>query len=68
MISEHKSGDAGNLYTPERKQKVFLLGKKVNFLDLRRNGSWVPEAHACNPSYSRGRDQEDHSSKPTPGK
>jgi hypothetical protein len=22
-------------------------------------------AHACHPSYSRGRDQEDHSSKPT---
>jgi hypothetical protein len=21
--------------------------------------SWVPVAHACNPSYSRGRDQED---------
>jgi hypothetical protein len=25
---------------------------------------WVPVAHACNPSYSRGRDQEDCSSKP----
>jgi hypothetical protein len=24
----------------------------------------APVAHACNPSYSRGRDQEDHSSKP----
>jgi hypothetical protein len=24
----------------------------------------VPVAHACHPSYSRGRDQEDHSSKP----
>jgi hypothetical protein len=25
-------------------------------------------AHACNPSYSEGRDQEDHGSKPAPGK
>jgi hypothetical protein len=24
--------------------------------------------HACNPSYSRGRDQEDRGSKPAPGK
>jgi hypothetical protein len=24
----------------------------------------APVAHACNPSYSRGRDQEDHGSKP----
>jgi hypothetical protein len=26
--------------------------------------SWTPMAHSCNPSYSGGRDQEDHSSKP----
>jgi hypothetical protein len=26
--------------------------------------SWAPVAHACNPSYSGGRDQEDWSSKP----
>jgi hypothetical protein len=26
--------------------------------------SWVPVAHACNSSYSWGRDQEDHGSKP----
>jgi hypothetical protein len=26
--------------------------------------SWVPVAHACNLSYSGGRDQEDHGSKP----
>jgi hypothetical protein len=25
---------------------------------------WVPVAHICNPSYSRGRDQEDHGSRP----
>jgi hypothetical protein len=28
--------------------------------------SWVPVAHACNPSYSGGRDQEDHGSKLAP--
>jgi hypothetical protein len=28
----------------------------------------VPVAHSCNPSYSGGRDQEDHSSKPALGK
>jgi hypothetical protein len=27
----------------------------------------VPVAHACNPSYSGGRDQEDHGSKPARG-
>jgi hypothetical protein len=26
--------------------------------------SWVLAIHACNPSYSGGRDQEDHGSKP----
>jgi hypothetical protein len=26
--------------------------------------SQVPVAHTCNPSYSGGRDQEDHGSKP----
>jgi hypothetical protein len=25
-------------------------------------------AHTCNPSYSRGRDQEDHGSNPAPSK
>jgi hypothetical protein len=29
---------------------------------------WALVAHACNPSFSGGRDQEDHSSKPSPGK
>jgi hypothetical protein len=30
---------------------------------LKKN-CWAPVAHACNPSYSGGRDQEDHGSKP----
>jgi hypothetical protein len=32
-----------------------------NSIDL----SWALVAHICNPSYSEGTDQEDHSSKPT---
>jgi hypothetical protein len=31
------------------------------------NFSWVPVAHACNPSYSGGRGQEDLGSKPAWG-
>jgi hypothetical protein len=27
--------------------------------------NWVPVAHTCNPSYSGGRDQEDHGLKAT---
>jgi hypothetical protein len=30
--------------------------------------SWTPLAHTYNPSYSGGRDQEDHGSKSAPGK
>jgi hypothetical protein len=30
------------------------------------NPSMQPVAHACNPSYSGGRDQEDHGWKPAP--
>jgi hypothetical protein len=34
----------------------------------RVHNCWAPVAHAYNPSYSGGRNQEDHSSKPAPGK
>jgi hypothetical protein len=30
--------------------------------------TWVLVTHACNPSYSGGRGQEDHGSKPSLGK
>jgi hypothetical protein len=39
-----------------------LLNKK-----LKPVMSWVLVAHACNPSYSGGRDQENHGSKPAQG-
>jgi hypothetical protein len=38
--------------------------KRKPTLSRKDNGSWVLVAHACNPSYSVGRDQEDCSSKP----
>jgi hypothetical protein len=40
----------------------------INIDDLHKvleyNFGWVLVAHACNPSYSGARDQEDHSLKP----
>jgi hypothetical protein len=35
----------------------------IKVISKQRN-SWVPMAHAYNPSYSGGRDQEDHGLKP----
>jgi hypothetical protein len=37
-----------------------------NYLKV-QNLSWALVARTCNLSYSVGRDQEDHSSKPAPG-
>jgi hypothetical protein len=34
----------------------------------KKEWSWASVAHTCNPRYSRGRDQEDCSLKPAPGK
>jgi hypothetical protein len=41
-----------------------LRGQVQDVLWNKRKLSQVLVAHACNPSYSAGRDQEDHSSKP----
>jgi hypothetical protein len=41
------------------------LGEAEGHMDIKGTRSnWALVAHACNPSYSGGRDQEDHSSKP----
>jgi hypothetical protein len=40
-------------------EKVFPLIDMLNY-----KWSWAPVAHACNPSYLGGRDQEDHGLKP----
>jgi hypothetical protein len=57
------------------RKTCIILGKKLHHFknDTSKNtvrltsktcSSWVPVAHTYNPSYSGGRDQEDHSSKP----
>jgi hypothetical protein len=39
--------------------------KKSTICPMNNKGeSWALVTHACNPSYSGGRDQEDHDSKP----
>jgi hypothetical protein len=45
------------------KEMLFLFPHAaVNILEL---SCWML-VHTCNPSYERGRDQEDHDSKPAP--
>jgi hypothetical protein len=48
--------------------RAFLItfcGKILNnFVEKKLHLSWVLVAHACNPSYSRDRDQKDQGSKP----
>jgi hypothetical protein len=56
-------GKSFHLSTFLVKGKVKLL-KKVRFAIERSQQSRALVAHACNPSYSRGRDQKDCSSKP----
>jgi hypothetical protein len=47
-------------------QHSLMIKKKKSLKKLigRPYLSWVPMAHACNPSYSEGRNQEDQGSKP----
>jgi hypothetical protein len=40
------------------------ITEKVRFGNLKKSLSWALVALTYNPSYSGGRDQEDHSSKP----
>jgi hypothetical protein len=49
----------------------YYISKKrgpVEDLPSKNKNSWAPVAHTYNPSYSGGRDQEDHDSKPAPDK
>jgi hypothetical protein len=41
---------------------------KQNKQTIKMRIGWAPVAYAHNPSYSGGRDQEDHGSKTSPGK
>jgi hypothetical protein len=45
---------------------VYLYRKNNAIPSIKNKGE--PMAQACNPSYSGGRDQEDHNSKPAPDK
>jgi hypothetical protein len=55
------------LCTFERKKQNCYQKENLKYLHKKQFKSlvksWVPVAHAYNPSYSGGRDQEDHSSK-----
>jgi hypothetical protein len=39
----------------------------LHFIPLKKKNLLGAGGHACNPSYSGGRDQEDHGSKPARG-
>jgi hypothetical protein len=51
----------------ELEYKKILKFSSGRHWDKHYNGPGASDSH-CNPSYSRGRDMEDHSSKPAPGK
>jgi hypothetical protein len=42
-----------------------MIQCKLRVALKKKNSCWVPVAHACNPSYLRGSDQEDCGSKLT---
>jgi hypothetical protein len=44
------------------------FGSIARKLSSKSISCWAPVAHICYPSYSEGRDQEDHSSRLAPGK
>jgi hypothetical protein len=52
-----------------RKFKIHskVQSNKTFYVLVKITRCWVPVAHACNPSYSAGTDQEAHSSKPAWG-
>jgi hypothetical protein len=54
----HKgSGVRGGILSFDLKVMIRYMAKESIY-------NWAPVAHVCNPSYSGGRDQEDHGSKP----
>jgi hypothetical protein len=48
--------------------RVDCLTFSFHFFKSKAVACWVPVAHACNHSYSGGRNQEHHGSKPTGAK
>jgi hypothetical protein len=51
-------------FTLELQMKISIFKKITLSSHKKIQISWVLVAHICNPSYSGGRDQEDHCSKP----
>jgi hypothetical protein len=45
-------------------ENIYLHTHRNKTSQIQNKKNWVPVAHAYNLSYSGGRDQEDHSSKP----
>jgi hypothetical protein len=50
----------------DRKQSINTSG--FNVLEKKKNPGWAHVALPCNPSYSGGRDQEDHGLRPAEAK
>jgi hypothetical protein len=66
IAREIKDGEIYNVDGSEVTIKKSVLAK-INLFHsilIKIAASWAPVAHACNPSYSGGRDQEDPCSKP----
>jgi hypothetical protein len=53
---------------PGTRRQVTQEMKMDKWPHSKKNVSAKPLAHACNPSYSGGRDQKDHGLKPVLGK
>jgi hypothetical protein len=45
-------------------QNKQITSNEIKHIFKKSPSSWAPVAHACNPSYARGRDQEDRGLKP----
>jgi hypothetical protein len=49
------------------KERLTEISETVEYVEkgrIKNDFSWLPVARACNPSYTGGRDPEDHGSKP----
>jgi hypothetical protein len=66
--SEDKCPGLSSGTTLHGKLRAILYGSQVKFpiiIEDQASEERAPVAHACNPRYSGGRDQEDHGSRPT---
>jgi hypothetical protein len=66
LASNHDPPDLCLLSSEDYRHKPQVLTRSS--LVSSRSADRAPVAHTCNPSYSGGRDQEDHGLRPVPGK